>query len=97
VDNPCAASIGRVRADDITKPFETPEKLVDRLFAHTGALGDSAWANSIRTGKLEHRHMRYPQFFKTGRIELVDDPALDCLSGDTQQGPDEHILSFSFD
>jgi hypothetical protein len=41
--------------------------------------------------------MRYPQLLKTGRIELVDDPALDCLSGDTQQGPDEHILSFSFD
>ena len=93
-DNACAALVGRVGPDEIAATFEAPEELVHGLFAHPGALSEQAGANAIRTGKLQHRHVRHAQLFEPGRVELRDDPALNGLSRHAQQRADEHVLRF---
>ena len=90
-DHPRATPAGRVGPDDVAEPLQTPEQLVHGLLAHAGALSESAGANSIRTRKLQHRHVRHAQLLETGRIELLDDAVLDRLGRDPQQRADEHV------
>jgi hypothetical protein len=72
--------------------FETPKQLIHGLFAHASTLGEHARTDPIRTRKLQHCHMRHHEFPEAGRIELFNDAALDDLTRNAQQGPDEHIL-----
>ena len=74
-----AALARRVGTDDIAETFKAPEQLVHGLFANGGALGESTWANPIRTGILEYRDMRQVQLIEAGRIELFDNAAMDGL------------------
>src|SRR5215469_12229498 len=93
-DHSRSTFIGRVEPDDIPDIFEAPKQLIHGLFAHAGALSQHARAYPFRTGKLKHCHMRYDEFLKAGSIKLFNDAALDDLTRNAQQGPDEHILSF---
>ena len=44
-----------------------------------GALGESTWANPIRTGILECRDMRQVQLIEACCIQLLDDAPMDGL------------------
>ena len=91
-DNSRAAFVGGVGPGEIPEPFEAPQQLVHGLLAHAGALGEHAGADAIRARKLQHRHMRHAQLLEAGRVELVDDPAVNGLGRHPQQGADQHLL-----
>ena len=85
------AALARVGPGDIAQIFEAPEQLVHCLFAHAGALGQRARTNSIRSRKLQHRHMWQAQFIEAGCVEFPDDTAMDGLGRDAQQGTNEQL------
>ena len=91
-DNAGPASIGCSGPDDVAETLEATEKLVHGLLADAGSVGEHAWANSIRTWKLEHRHVRQAQLMKSGPVEPLDQPAVDGLRGHAKQRPDEHLF-----
>jgi len=44
--------------------------------------------------KLQHRDMRHAQIVKSGRIQLLDNAAMNRLGRNAQQCADENILRF---
>lgn len=93
-DNPRTTLLGSARPDEIPGLLEASEEAVHGLLAHASALGERAGANPIRARKLEHRNMRHTELFETGRIQILDDPAMDGLSRNTQQRAYEHFAGF---
>lgn len=92
-NNPSAPLVGGIGPNDISRSFEAPEQLIDSLLAHACAFGESSRPDAIRARILKYRHMRETQFLKTGRIQFVDDAAVDGLRGNAQQGANEHVPS----
>jgi hypothetical protein len=90
-DNSRASFVGSVGPGDISEGFEAPKKLVHGLLAYTGAFGERARTNPIRAWKLQHRHMRHPELLESGRIELVDNPTMNGLSRNPQEGANQHL------
>lgn len=91
VNNSRAAFVRHLGPDNIPETFEASEELVHGLLADAGTFGKHPRANPIRPRKLQNRHMRHPELLETGRVQLVDDTAMDRLRRNAQQGSNKHM------
>ena len=67
------------------------EQPIHGLLAHAGALGESARANAIGTGKLQNGNVRQLEVLEPRSVEFLNDAAMDRLSRNAQQCSNEHF------
>lgn len=90
-DNARTARIRRIGPDNVSKIFHASKQLVHRLLAHAGAVGQGAGTNAIGARILQHRDVGEAQFIESGRIEFVNDAAMNGLRRNAQKSANQDI------